>query len=862
MNPMQKFKAALEVRGLQLRPDGRFCCPSHGGDSFSARAEVGSGGKLLLTCHSAGCSAAEIAAAVGLRLEDLFPESTKRPRKNRPRKVSVDGRETSLHESREAAELAAAFGIAEQARKAGWSFEQRPADFRFEYCDGAGELTFVVLRWQTPGRPSGPRKEIRACRPVSGGWVLRGLPSKQLRPLYRLPDVLRDPLAEVFITEGERAADAMAAAGFVCCTSEGGAGRANQTDWKPLRGRRVCILPDADIRGEAYSAEVSRLVSAAGASGVRVLRLTDDCPGLPAKADAVEWLQARQGESLEQMQARLAALVDRSAEILAASGAAAGGLPVDAESDEADELPKIVFGFNESAAADEVLSELAKLQGLYAGDVGLVRLLHSAEGDEGGGLRLHPLNEAGLRETISSAVVLWDDDRERQSRPPRWLIESILSRPSWFGVRRLRGIRNAPALRSDGTLIREPGYDRASGVFCEFDPHAWPAIPGNPTREDAAAALQSLAEVLKDFPFASAADRSGALAAVLAIVGRDLVGGPCPAFAFDASVRGAGKSLLADTVSILGTGTSPPRTSWPADEGEARKRLSSLLFKTEPPRFSLFDNCSLRIGGDSLEAVLTGEVWSDRVLGSSVIREAKIRTVFAFSGNNLKLSGDASRRVVRVRLEPSEQNPEDRRGFAVADLRSHVSERFPELHSAALQVLAAFAAAGFPGAESLEAWGSFERFSKVVRGALVWCGFADPLDSRKQLREDSDPDLERLEPFVEALASIDPAGYGMTCDEILSLIRGEGSAAFSVVRAAVEGLCGRSVESLDSRKLAAALKQFRGRPIGGRCLDVRKSGSRRNWFLRSVAASCDETGTSGHHGHQPAATRGNFEFVF
>lgn len=856
MNPMQKFAAALKSHGLQLRPDGRFCCPAHGGDSFSAHAEVGSGGKLLLTCHSRGCSAAEIAAAVGLRLEDLFPALTKRPRKNRPRKMSVDGRETSVHESREAAELAAAFGIASEARKSGWSFEQRPADFRFEYCDEAGDLKFVVLRWQTPGRPSGPRKEIRVCRPVPGGWVLRGLPPKQARPLFRLRDTLRDPLAEVFITEGERAADAMAAAGFVVVASEGGAGRASQSDWKPLRGRRVCVLPDADIRGEAYAAEVLRLASAAGAASVRVVRLKDDAAELPAKADSCEWLAVRAGESLEQLAARLAALPDRSAEILAAAaGAAAGGSADDAES---DELPKIVFGFNESAAADDVLSELARLPDLYAGDAGLVRLLT----DEGGGLRVHALGEAGLRETISSAVVLWDDDRERQSRPPRWLIESILARPSWPGVRRLRGIRNAPALRSDGTVISSPGYDRASGLFCEFDPHAWPAIPGRPTREDAAAALQSLAGVLKDFPFASAADRSGALSAVLAIVGRDLVGGPCPAFAFDASVRGAGKSLLADVVSILATGASPPRTSWPADDEEARKRLSSLLFKTEPPRFSLFDNCSLRIGGDSLEAVLTGEVWSDRVLGSSVIREAKIRTVFGFSGNNLRLSGDASRRVVRVRLEPSEQNPEDRCGFAVADLRSHVSERFPELHSEALVVLAAFAAAGFPGDESLEPWGSFERFSKVIRGVLVWCGFADPLESRKQLREDSDPDLERLEPFVEALASIDPAGYGMTCDEILSLICGEGAEAFSVVRAAVEGICGRAVESLDSRKLAAALKQFRGRPIGGRCLDVRKSGSRRNWFLRSVAASCDESGTSGRHGHQPAATRGNFEFVF
>jgi hypothetical protein len=60
----------------KVRPTGpnswRACCPAHGGKHQNL-AIRDNDGVILLKCFSKGCGAAEIAAAVGLDLADLFP---------------------------------------------------------------------------------------------------------------------------------------------------------------------------------------------------------------------------------------------------------------------------------------------------------------------------------------------------------------------------------------------------------------------------------------------------------------------------------------------------------------------------------------------------------------------------------------------------------------------------------------------------------------------------------------------------------------------------------------------------------------------------------------------------------------------
>ena len=62
---------------FKLRENGRdrwrACCPAHGGKNPSALSvAIGSTGAVMLKCWH-GCSADEVAGALGLELSDLFP---------------------------------------------------------------------------------------------------------------------------------------------------------------------------------------------------------------------------------------------------------------------------------------------------------------------------------------------------------------------------------------------------------------------------------------------------------------------------------------------------------------------------------------------------------------------------------------------------------------------------------------------------------------------------------------------------------------------------------------------------------------------------------------------------------------------
>ncbi|MFA7647922.1 MAG: AAA family ATPase [Phenylobacterium sp.] len=102
---------------------------------------------------------------------------------------------------------------------------------------------------------------------------------------YRLPDLLADPGGAVFICEGEKDADRLAALGFQTTSATEGAGKwtADLAQW--FAGRLAFVLPDNDIAGEKHAQQVARSLHGI-AREVRVVRL----PGLPEKGDVSDWL--------------------------------------------------------------------------------------------------------------------------------------------------------------------------------------------------------------------------------------------------------------------------------------------------------------------------------------------------------------------------------------------------------------------------------------------------------------------------------------------------------------------------------------------------------------------------------------------
>jgi hypothetical protein len=100
-----------------------------------------------------------------------------------------------------------------------------------------------------------------------------------------------------------------------------------------------------------------------------------------------------------------------------------------------------------------------------------------------------------------------------------------------------------------------------------------------------------------------------------------------------------------------------------------------------------------------------------------------------------------------------------------------------ELVAAGRTILRAFVVAGRPGLDTFKAFGRFEDWSNLVRGALIWLGEADPCKTRETIIA-SDTDRDALGQLLDALCA---TGKAMTAGGIVS-------ADSDDLRAAVEAL--------------------------------------------------------------------------
>ena len=151
------------------------------------------------------------------------------------------------------------------------------------------------------------------------------------------------------------------------------------------------------------------------------------------------------------------------------------------------------------------------------------------------------------------------------------------------------------------------------------------------------------------------------------------------------------------------------------------------------------DNCERALGGEFLCQILTQSVVRTRILGESRAPEISTGAFVAATGNNLVLVGDLTRRALLCRLDPKVERPETR-VFDWEPIAVAKSNRAKYV-GAALTILRAFHVAGRPGAPS--PLGSFEAWSDLVCGALLWLGCANPIESMDELRR-ADPRLDDL----------------------------------------------------------------------------------------------------------------------
>ena len=103
---------------------------------------------------------------------------------------------------------------------------------------------------------------------------------------YRLPELIAaDPALPVFLVEGEKDADRLAANGLVATTNSEGAGKFKAELAPHFAGRRVVIIPDNDKPGQDHADDVAKKLDGV-ATAVVILAL----PGLGPKGDVSDWM--------------------------------------------------------------------------------------------------------------------------------------------------------------------------------------------------------------------------------------------------------------------------------------------------------------------------------------------------------------------------------------------------------------------------------------------------------------------------------------------------------------------------------------------------------------------------------------------
>jgi hypothetical protein len=293
--------------------------------------------------------------------------------------------------------------------------------------------------------------------------------------------------------------------------------------------------------------------------------------------------------------------------------------------------------------------------------------------------------------------------------------------------------------------------------------------------------------------------------------------------------------MLLEVISRIVTGNPFAVLSYPAGsrdgEEELRKKITTVLMYGD--RLVLLDNLTGGFGDGTLDRLLTAGEWQDRQLGSNRQFRGPVNATFFATGNNVAIRADTARRVCHIRLESSEERPEERSDFKRPHLIAWVIDNRNRLLGAALTILRAYHLAGRPDHE-LKPWGSFESWSRLVRNAVVWCGLPDPGVTRQAVQEQADETGRGLRQLLAALELMDQDRHGLTAAEIVGRAYGDDARDPPDVRemlvAAVEAL----VSKPDGRKLGYRLRHLRKRVVDGRFLDLAgQDGGVNRWVVRT-----------------------------
>lgn len=685
---MGQIEDAIYARGgRRVGQNLRFLCPFHGDTDPSCDLNLDNGKWL---CRSQGCEKKDgrkgfvthLAPALGVTLPEMKKPVT---RTNYSKK---------------------------------WTRNQTLAIYKYTNADGE----MLCEHWRVPD----PENKMTWALP--GAQKCSGLNGIQI-PLYRLAYLVNAAEAEtLFVTEGEKDAESLAAWGLLVTSKPAGAMQTWKATWLKLVARRnIIICADNDAPGEEDAIRSAQQLCGVGCR-VKIVRF----PELDKAGDVTDWIA--RGNTREDFMQRV-----REAEPFIPEPE-----PVQPMAEEI-EPGVLIISADHAATVAEATEVLAAMDPpvFFQKDRLLVCLATDGTPKRHanripGAPEILIATAGHLKTYLARAVNLqkWTPQGRKPALPTPWIAEGILSNLEWpFWA--LDGLSTFPLMRRDGSLCETPGYDAQTMYWYAPQYEIELAIPETPDHEDIKVAVRKLFEPFQDFPFRDGVDFAIVLSAIFTLLCRHLLSGNVPMFCTSAPSVGSGKTLIVDLIGMLALGYVPHAMTLPEKRAEQSKQILSMLLSGDP--ICLYDNIESNVQSSELATVLTSNgYYQDRILGVSKMANVRIGTTFFATGNNLQFNRDMGRRTLIAHLNAKHERPEDREGPKAGKVWKHrdvlawTRGSRPQLMSAALTIMRGFFQADMPSLPSgSPVMGSFEEWSHTIRAMVVWAlgiGIEKPID--------------------------------------------------------------------------------------------------------------------------------------
>lgn len=275
-----------------------------------------------------------------------------------------------------------------------------------------------------------------------------------------------------------------------------------------------------------------------------------------------------------------------------------------------------------------------------------------------------------------------------------------------------------PILYEGELTFPKKGYDERFKSWLSPDA---PTINEDMTIDEAKDILE---QIFKEFCFQKEKDKINAIAALITPFIRGLYSrfnARTPVFFYKANRERAGKDYCAGITGILYEGVASEDAPLSGDD-EARKNfLSNMIAGKKRVHFS---NNKGEINIPSFEAVITSEVWSDRVLGGNKKLTFKNELEFSLSGNiGVTFTPDLANRCrfINLFLEIEDANS---RKFDNPNLHAWVKANREKIFSAFYVFIKEWADKGMPSGKI--PFSSFPEWARVCGGIMETIGYMNP----------------------------------------------------------------------------------------------------------------------------------------